>query len=296
MKCGINIANHRDLMSKRYIVETARMAEDLGFDSVWIPDHIIVPTAVQERYGPVYYDALIVLAYLAGVTRRVQIGTTVLIIPYRHPIVTAKAVASIDQLCDGRLILGVGAGWAETEFDILRLPFAERGRITDEYLRIMQTLWSQESPRYHGAYYNFSEFLFAPRPLQTPALPLWVGGGSRAALRRTAEFAAAWHPNNHPFEQLQPDLQRLQALCQERGRAPAAFCPRYTVQLTPHAAAAGRPCMAGNVVQISDDLSRLKALGATHVVLSTQTNDMVQFRQEVETLASEVLPRVREST
>ena len=295
MKCGINIANHRDLMSKRYIVETAHMAEDLGFDSVWIPDHIIVPTAVQERYGPVYYDALTVLAYLAGVTRRVQIGTTVLIIPYRHPIVTAKAVASIDQLCDGRLILGVGAGWAETEFDILRLSFAERGRITDEYLRIMQTLWSQESPRYHGAYYTFSGFLFAPKPLQTPAPPLWVGGGSRAALRRTAEFAAAWHPNNHPFEQLQPDLQRLQALCRERGRVPAAFCPRYTVQLTPHAAVAGRPCMAGNVAQISDDLLRLKALGATHVVLSTQTNDMVQFRQEIETLASEVLPRVRES-
>ena len=295
MKCGINIANHRDLMSKRYIVETARMAEDLGIDSCGSRITSLCRRRCKKRYGPVYYDALTVLAYLAGVTRRVQIGTTVLIIPYRHPIVTAKAVASIDQLCDGRLILGVGAGWAETEFDILRLSFAERGRITDEYLRIMQTLWSQESPRYHGAYYTFSGFLFAPKPLQTPAPPLWVGGGSRAALRRTAEFAAAWHPNNHPFEQLQPDLQRLQALCRERGRVPAAFCPRYTVQLMPHAAAAGRPCMAGNVAQIGDDLLRLKALGATHVVLSTQTNDMVQFRQEIETLASEVLPRVRES-
>jgi probable F420-dependent oxidoreductase len=282
-------------MSKRYIVETARMAEDLGFDSVWIPDHIIVPTAVQERYGPVYYDALTVLAYLAGVTTRVQLGTTVLIVPYRHPIVTAKAVASIDQLCDGRLILGVGAGWAETEFDILRLSFAERGRVTDEYLRIMQTLWSQESPHYSGAYYTFSGFLFAPRPLQTPAPPLWVGGGSRAALRRTAEFAAAWHPNNHPLAQLQAALQQLRALCRERGREPAAFCPRYTVELMPHAAAAGRQSMAGDVAQIRDDLLQLKALGATHVVLSTQTNDMAQFRQEIETLARQVLPGVRES-
>jgi probable F420-dependent oxidoreductase len=236
-----------------------------------------------------------VLAYLAGVTTRVQLGTTVLIVPYRHPIVTAKAVASIDQLCDGRLILGVGAGWAETEFDILRLSFAERGRVTDEYLRIMQTLWSQESPHYSGAYYTFSGFLFAPRPLQTPAPPLWVGGGSRAALRRTAEFAAAWHPNNHPFERLPADLQQLQTLCQERGREPAAFCPRYTVELMPHAAAAGRQCMAGDVAQIRDDLVQLKTLGATHVVLSTQTNDMAQFRQEIETLAHEVLPGVRES-
>lgn len=293
MQFGINIANHRDLMSKRYIVETARMAEDLGFDSVWIPDHIIVPTAVEERYGPVYYDALSVLAYLAGVTTRVQLGTTVLIIPYRHPIVTAKAVASIDQLCDGRLILGVGAGWAETEFEMLRLSFAERGRMTDEYLRIMQTLWSQDAPRFSGQYYTFADFHFAPRPLQTPAPPLWVGGSSRAALRRTAEFAVAWHPNNHPLEHLATDLHILHRLCQERDRAPAAFCPRYTVHLTASVAAAERRPLEGSPAQIIDDLLQVQALEATHVVLSTQTNDMAQFQQELQTLATAVFPRLR---
>lgn len=292
MQVGINIANHRDLMSKRYIVETASLAEDLGFDSVWIPDHIIVPTAVEERYGPVYYDALTVLAYLAGMTTRVQIGTTVLILPYRHPLVTAKAVASIDQLCDGRLILGVGAGWAEAEFQILQIPFAERGRLTDEYLRIMQALWSQELPQFSGQYYTFSDFLFAPKPRQKPAPPLWVGGSSRAALRRTAEFAAAWHPNNPALETLPQDLQTLHTLCQKYGHAPAAFCPRFTVQLDAPVAAE-RHCMAGSVAQIIDDLLQVKALGATHVVLSTQTNDMAQFRQEIDTLASQVLPRVR---
>ena len=292
MKFGINIANHRDLMSKRYIVETARLAEDLGLDSVWIPDHIIVPTAVEERYGPVYYEPLTVLAYLAGVTRRVQIGTTVLIIPYRHPMVTAKAVASIDQLCDGRLILGVGAGWAEAEFQILRLSFAERGRITDEYLRIMQTLWQQDLPHFSGQYYTFADFLFAPKPVQQPAPPIWVGGSSGAALRRAAEFAVAWHPNNPVLETLPRDLQRLHTLCQERGRVPVAFCPRFTVQVN-SPVAAERHGLAGSVAQIIDALLQVKALGATHVVLSTQTNDMTQFRQEVETLATAVLPRVR---
>lgn len=294
MKFGINIANHRDLMSKRYVVETARMAEDLGLDSVWIPDHIIVPTAVEERYGPVYYDALAVLGYLAGVTTRVQIGTTVLIIPYRHPIVTAKAVASIDQLCDGRLILGVGAGWAETEFTILKLPFAERGRVTDEYLRIMQTLWSQDLPHYSGQYYTFSDFLFAPKPLQQPTPPLWVGGGSRAALRRSAEFGVAWHPNNPVLATLPQDLHTLHALCQKFGRTPIAFCPRFTVHVRPQAAAGTRQCMEGDVAQIIDDLLHVKALGATHVVLSTQTNDMAQFRREIDTLATQVFPQVRQ--
>jgi probable F420-dependent oxidoreductase len=292
MQFGINIANHRDLMSKRYIVETARLAEDLGLDSVWIPDHIIVPTAVEERYGPVYYEPLTVLAYLAGVTRRVQLGTTVLIIPYRHPIVTAKAVASIDQLCDGRLILGVGTGWAEAEFQILKLSFAERGRVTDEYLRIMQTLWQQEAPHFSGQYYTFGDFLFAPRPVQQPTPPIWVGGSSGAALRRAAEFAVAWHPNNPALETLPQDLQKLHRLCQERGRAPVAFCPRFTVQLNAPMAAE-RHGLAGSAAQIIEALLRVKALGATHVVLSTQTNDLAQFRQEIETLATAVLPKVR---
>src|SRR5262249_42712368 len=150
MLIGINIANHRDLLSKPYIHNTARMAEDLGFDSVWIPDHIIVPRAVQERYGPVYYDAIAVLAYLAGITSRVRLGTTVLVLPYRHPVVLAKQVASIDQLSDGRVILGVGVGWAEAEFQVLALPFAERGRRTDEALRLMHTLWTQDVPVFAG--------------------------------------------------------------------------------------------------------------------------------------------------
>jgi len=150
MHIGINIANHRDLLSKRYIHNTARMAEDLGFDSVWIPDHAIVPRAVEARYGPVYYDAIAVLGYLAGITNRVRLGTTVLVIPYRHPIVLAKELASIDQLSEGRLILGAGVGWAEVEFQALGLSFAERGRCTDEALRVMQTLWTQDAPQYSG--------------------------------------------------------------------------------------------------------------------------------------------------
>jgi probable F420-dependent oxidoreductase len=293
MQVGINIANHRDLLSKHYIDETARMAEDLGFDSVWIPDHAVVPRAVEERYGPVYYDAVAVLAYLAAITKRVRIGTTVLIVPYRHPIILAKELASIDQLSEGRFILGVGVGWAEAEFQALNLPFAERGRRTDEALRIMQALWTQDIPRYNGPYHTFSDILFQPKPVQQPTIPIWVGGSSRAALRRTAEFATAWHPNDHPLETLQQAQYALSALCQERHRTPPAFCPRFTVRVRDSMPDAGRRFMEGTAAHLADDLLQVKALGAAHVVLSTQTNDMARFRWEVETLAAAVVPRVR---
>jgi probable F420-dependent oxidoreductase len=290
MQIGINIANHRDLLSKRYIHDTARMAEELGFDSVWIPDHAVVPRAVEARYGPVYYDAIAVLGYLAGITHRVRLGTTVLVIPYRHPMVLAKELASIDQLSEGRLILGVGVGWAETEFQALGVSFAERGRYTDEALRVMQTLWSQDMPQYSGPYYSFADIIFQPKPVQHP-LPIWVGGQSRAALRRTAQCATGWHPIDQSLAQLQTAMATLATLSQQTGRQTPALCPRFTVRVRETASDAARQFMEGSTEQITADLLQLQALGASHVVLSTQTNDMARFHWEIETLAAHVLPQ-----
>jgi len=292
MHIGINIANHRDLLSKRYIHDTARLAEDLGFDSVWIPDHAVVPRAVEARYGPVYYDAIAVLGYLAGITSRVHLGTTVLVIPYRHPIVLAKELASIDQLSEGRLILGAGVGWAEVEFQALGLSFAERGRYTDEALRVMQTLWTQDAPQYSGPYCTFADIIFQPKPLQQP-VPIWIGGQSRAALRRTAQFATGWHPIDQPPAQLQTAMTTLAMLSQQVGRQTPALCPRFTVRVHETPSDSERQFMEGSSAQITADLLRIQALGAAHVVLSTQTNDLARFRWEIETLAAHVLPQVR---
>ena len=292
MHIGINIANHRDLLSKRYIHDTARLAEDLGFDSVWIPDHAVVPRAVEARYGPVYYDAIAVLGYLAGITSRVHLGTTVLVIPYRHPIVLAKELASIDQLSEGRLILGAGVGWAEVEFQALGLSFAERGRYTDEALRVMQTLWTQDAPQYSGPYCTFADIIFQPKPLQQP-VPIWIGGQSRAALRRTAQFATGWHPIDQPPAQLQTAMTTLATLSQQVGRQTPALCPRFTVRVHETPSDSERQFMEGSSAQITADLLQIQALGAAHVVLITQTNDLAGFRWEIETLATHVLPQVR---
>ncbi len=292
MHIGINIANHQDLLSKRYIHDTARLAEDLGFDSVWIPDHAVVPRAVEARYGPVYYDAIAVLGYLAGITSRVRLGTTVLVIPYRHPIVLAKELASIDQLSEGRLILGAGVGWAEVEFQALGLTFAERGRYTDEALRVMQTLWTQDAPQYSGPYCTFADIIFQPKPLQQP-VPIWIGGQSRAALRRTAQFATGWHPIDQPPAQLQTAMTTLATLSQQVGRQTPALCPRFTVRVHETPSDSERQFMEGSSAQITADLLQLQALGAAHVVLSTQTNDLARFRWEIETLAAHVIPHMR---
>jgi alkanesulfonate monooxygenase SsuD/methylene tetrahydromethanopterin reductase-like flavin-dependent oxidoreductase (luciferase family) len=155
----------------------------------------------------------------------------------------------------------------------------------------MHTLWTQDAPQYSGPYCSFADIIFQPKPVQQP-LPLWVGGQSRAALRRAAQFATGWHPIDQSPAQLQTAMATLAMLSQQAGRQIPALCPRFTVRVRQTASDADRQFMEGNTAQIAADLLDLQALGASHVVLSTQTNDMVRFHWEIETLAAHVLPQV----
>ena len=150
----------------------------------------------MERFGAGIFDPLITLAVVAGATSRVRLGTTVLIVPYRNPVVTAKMVSSLDALSGGRVVLGIGAGWVAEESAMLGVPFAERGPMTDEYLAAMRELWTSPAPSFAGKYTQFSGLHFEPKPVQKPHPPIWVGGHGRASLRRAAEIGAAWHPIN----------------------------------------------------------------------------------------------------
>ena len=174
------------------------------------------------NFGETVYDPLVTLGVLAGATRRVRLGTTVLIVPYRNAVVTAKMVSSLDALSGGRVVLGIGAGWVAAESAMLGVPFAERGPMTDEHLRAMQELWTARAPSFSGTYTQFSGLTFEPKPVQKPHPPIWVGGHSRAALRRTVEFGAAWHPINRPPAELRAGQAELARLCQARGRTDAA--------------------------------------------------------------------------
>src|SRR5262252_2575788 len=227
MQVGVWIPNCRHLATPENIRGPAVRAEELGYDSVWVSDHVVVPHANVVNFGETIFDPLVTLALIAGATRRVRLGTTVLIVPYRNAVVTAKMISSLDALSGGRVDFGIGAGWVAAESAMLGVPSAERGAMTDEYLRAMVELWTSPAPSFAGKYTQFSGLVFEPKPIQKPHPPLWVGGHSRAALRRAARIGAAWHPINRPPEELRAGRAELVRLCQAEGRVEL---PRMTLR------------------------------------------------------------------
>jgi len=215
----------------------ARQAEALGFHSLWVGDHVVIPSQINSKYPyhpegkfPInpadnFLEPLTVLSYVAACTTTVRLGTGVLIIPYRHPIVTAKMVATLDVLSRGRVILGAGVGWMVEEFDYLGAPYHERGAQTDEYLRAMKALWTEEEPSFQGRYQNFSHLRCEPKPVQKPYPPIWIGGHSQAAFRRTVTLADGWY--GHVFwrepERLPRDIQAIKQLAEQAGRDPSSL-------------------------------------------------------------------------
>ncbi|MBI4083422.1 MAG: TIGR03619 family F420-dependent LLM class oxidoreductase [Candidatus Lambdaproteobacteria bacterium] len=280
MKYGIVLFNKGPLATRENLSTMAQRAEALGFDHVVVTEHLVVPKREGERdqYRTVkpsqqsvrqeqrkgwealrnYFEPLATLMYLAGCTRRIRLGTSVMIVPYRNPLVTAKVFSTMDELTGGRIFCGVGSGWWRDEFDALGLggEFGSRGSRTDEYLRIYRTLWTQPTASFAGRFHQFTDLEFSPKPVQTP-LPIWVGGNSERAMRRAAELGDVWHPLalKQPG-QLAPDLipekrRALAALARAAGRAPAAIglALRCNVRIT----ARERDHMVGTVEQIAED-------------------------------------------
>jgi probable F420-dependent oxidoreductase len=172
----------------------AQRAEALGYDMIATPEHFIIPNEHVELSGPHYFHAAAAQGYFAGATKRIRINSSIAILPLQHPIVTAKALATLDWMSSGRIVATFGVGWLEKEFAILGVPFHERGRMSDEYLAAIIELWTKDSPVFEGKYVSFQNVAFEPKPVQKPHLPIWMGGDSDAALRRTARFASGWWP------------------------------------------------------------------------------------------------------
>jgi len=277
---------------RRAIVEAVR----LGYDSIWTIDHVIAPRRDAAQFGLVY-DPLIVLALAAALTERVMLGVSVLVLPYRHGVLTAKMIASLDDLSAGRVVLGVGAGWNATESAILGLPFEQRGPMTDEWLRVMRELWTNPAPRFEGAFTRFADVDFRPAPVQRPHPPIWVGGHSPAALRRTAEFGDAWHPINRTRYELRAGRVAIERLCERFGRdRPPLLAPRLDVRLVvdgggfPASTHSGQP-IEGTPELLAEQIEALRQLGAEHVVLELLGRDVEHYMTQLEVFAREVLPQ-----
>jgi probable F420-dependent oxidoreductase len=231
MKFGVKIEG----MNGPALIEAAQAAERLGYESVWRPDHLVLPVQVAATYpyaddgvapldpGWPIVDALTAFAFIAAVTTTIKMGTAVYILPLRHPIVTARTVLGIDRLSRGRMILGIGAGWLEEEFRVAGQDFKSRGARTDEIIQILKTVWTEPEPEFHGRHYDFAPIKFEPKPYATPHPPIIVGGESDAALRRAARLGDGWYGVRHGPEKMREFRDRLLALRCEYGREHEPF-------------------------------------------------------------------------
>ena len=297
MKIGVNLLNWGPGVSPDALSRTTALIEALGYHLVMISDHVAPTPDVVAKYPAPLYDPFTTLGWLAGATRRVELGTTVIIIPYRSPLLTARMTATVDRLCGGRFIFGVGVGWARQEFDALGLPFARRGAMSNDYLAAIKTLWTQDVASYSGAFVSFKDVHAAPRPLRSPHPPIWIGGSSDAALRRAVRFGNGWHPNRVRMDWLRDTgLPKLQAIAAEERRPVPALCPRIRLELTESPLPdAQRLVGQGTLDQMRKDLDALQALGASYVLLDSAGDDPQATRDQeplwrmLSTLAEEVL-------
>lgn len=269
MKLGVAVRSMGPQSAPGILLECVRAAENAGLADAWIQDHIAIPPDDAEGSGGRYLDPLTALAWLAGQTTRIGLGTGVLILPYRAPLPTAKAVATVQELSGGRLRLGVGVGWMDAEFRALGVERRHRGRLADETLAFLRSCFEDDVARAHG-----QEFLFRPRPARPP---IYVGGAGPHALERTVRFGDGWMPMMVPPEKLAGETAKLRELATAAGRtAPevVALCG-----FDP-----------GDPLRAADQARALLAAGATHLVAGTRYDDAEGFRRQVDFLAEHVAP------
>jgi len=313
MLIGFDLPTRGALASPETIARVAIEGEAMGFDYLTLSDHIVIPKDIEARYPysatgefPAagrgsWYEQLTTAAYVAAKTSRLRMVLSVMVVPHRPPVLTAKILATIDLLSHGRLTVGVGAGWMQEEFAALGTPpFAERGAVTDEYLAAFRELWTKETPQFEGRYVGFNDIIMAPMPVQKPHPPLWVGGESPPALRRVARLGDGWYPlGTNPqhmldtLPRLRAGIERMRDLVAKAGRDPRKIAIAYRVQRfgagIPTVSDNGeRRLFSGTPADIAGDLRALGELGVGAVDLSFVGStvdgtlaDMKRFREDV---------------
>ncbi len=318
MKFGLSTLTRGVFSSRENYMAVAKAAERAGFDFLSVSDHLIVPASLKSRYpydvAGVFaaaehghcFDQLATVAFLAGSTERLRLLTSVLVVPHRPAVLTAKILATIDVLSKGRLIVGAGAGWMKEEFELLGVPFEDRGRVTDEYLAAFRELWTKDNPSFSGKYVKFSDVLFYPKPVQKPHPPLWIGGERPVALRRTIKFADCWYPGNNsqtkPLDtpaRIAAGYADLKRACEAAGRDPATLGLALLVQGFFEWGAyktndgSARRLFTGTSADMAADAEALAAIGMSHVALRLGGDTAEQSVQRIERFGAEVIAKLK---
>jgi probable F420-dependent oxidoreductase len=318
MEFGVSLPGRGPLATPDSILKLATRADALRYDSLFVTDHVVLPASMARSVYPYsssghlpggaaqdYLEPLAVLAWLARVTARIRIGTSVLVVPYRNPVVTAKTLATIDRLSNGRVILGAGVGWLREEFEALAAPpFEARGAVTDEYLRLMRAAWTTDPVRFEGARYTLRDVHALPKPVQPRGIPIWIGGHTDAAVKRAATLGDAWHPIAlRPPGLLLPDeyatrVKQIHEWAQGAGRDPKAITLTVRVPMdvrarSAKAPAGDRPMFQGTADQVLEDIRAYQRLGVTHFVFDAAHADLRSVLQTMERFAHEVRPKAQ---
>ena len=317
MKYGFNLPNRGPFATPDALGLIVRRAEELGYDLITTGDHILIPESISSRYpysprgefpgsSGESMEMLTLLAFIAGQTQKLRLATGVLVVPHRSPLVAAKVIATLDHLSKGRVVVGIGAGWMKEEFDALGLPpFGERGAVTDEYVLAFKELWTSDHPSFEGKYCSFSGISFLPKPVQKPHPPIWVGGESPRAMRRTAELADGWYPlgGNPEFpmstpEQLEAGIKRMARYARRAGRDPSEIEIIHRMpQLERRkngVAGSERLSFTGSAGEIASDIRQYEAMGVGYLMTDffRSSPTLEQGMEGMEALATQVWPLV----
>jgi len=281
-------------------VSIAKTAEEIGFDSVWASDHVIMPENRVGMFSENFYDPFILLSYIAAETSRIKIGTSVIILPYRNAVVVAKMIATLDALSGGRVIFGVGPGWMKEEFETLGVPHDTRGRMTNEYLTAIKILWETDKPEFEGEFVKFSGIKFHPKPLQKPHPPILIAGSSVLAIKRAVRFGDGWHPTWVSPEDVQKGIAELRSVAEKEGRdlSGFAYTVRNRIKITEDGGerlpdkGGNEPTFAlrGTVSEIKDYIAGYGELGVSHIVFDPDVDTADEIFDIMERLAEEVIP------
>ena len=317
MEFGISLPGRGPLANPDQVLAMAARADALGYASVFVTDHIVLPASMARSVYPYsttrqlpggaaqdYLEPLALLGALARETTRARLGTSVLVVPYRHPLVTAKILATLDRLSGGRIILGAGVGWLREEFEAVGAPpFEERGAVTDEYIAFMRQTWTTDPVSFRGRYVRVEAVHALPKPMQPGGIPVWIGGHTDAAVRRAATLGDAWHPIAlRPPGLLFPEqyakrAAEIRSWAQQAGRDPKSvqLTVRVPMEVRPKSAkapAGERPLFQGTAAEVIADIRAYQAAGVTHFVFDPTVPELKAALTNMERFAHDVRGKV----
>ena len=292
MEIGIHIPQVGPPAATDNVAAVARTIDEAGYDGIWVFDHVVLQKEQQSKYpyspdGSLgfpptmdFLEPLALLAFLAGITKRAKLGTSVLVLPMRQPVLHAKIMATIDVLSGGRFILGAGVGWWKEEFEVLSVPFERRGKRMDECLQLIRALWTDEWVDFKGEFYEAVDWTSNPKPVQEGGIPIWLGGGSKGQLRRIGQYADGWLALPLSMPTLDSDFEIAKQAAIDAGRDP----DRLKIAME------GAGVLVPNETErTAEGLARLKEQGLSHAIVGVHPRHMRDATAVVEEFAAKHL-------